>query len=93
MKIKMILPALTEATSPFWRPIKYSLFPPLGLATLAGYVRDDDDVEIQDEHVERYSSRTARTGRHSGHITPGRRAMSGRPLPRARRTSCSAACM
>jgi hypothetical protein len=34
----MILPALTEATSPFWRPIKYSLFPPLGLATLAGYL-------------------------------------------------------
>ena len=34
--VKMILPALTEATSPFWRPIKYSLFPPLGLATLAG---------------------------------------------------------
>ena len=25
MKVKMILPALTEATSPFWRPIKYSL--------------------------------------------------------------------
>lgn len=24
----MILPALTEATSPFWRPIQYSLFPP-----------------------------------------------------------------
>ena len=47
----MILPALTEATSPFWRPIKYSLFPPLGLATLAGYL-DDDEVEIQDEHVE-----------------------------------------
>ena len=35
MKVKMILPALTEAKSPFWRPIKYSLFPPLGLATLA----------------------------------------------------------
>ena len=52
MKVKMILPALTEATSPFWRPIKYSLFPPLGLATLAGYLDDDDDVEIQDEHVE-----------------------------------------
>jgi len=49
----MILPALTEATSPFWRPIKYSLFPPLGLATLAGYLGDDDQVEIQDEHVER----------------------------------------
>jgi len=53
MKVKMILPALTEATSPFFRPIKYSLFPPLGLATLAAYLRDDDEVEIQDEHVER----------------------------------------
>ena len=48
----MILPALTEATGPFWRPIKYSLFPPLGLATLAGFLGDDDDVDIQDEHVE-----------------------------------------
>jgi len=48
----MILPALTEATSPHWRPIKYSLFPPLGLATLAAYLGDDADVEIQDEHVE-----------------------------------------
>ena len=48
----MILPALTEATSPFWRPIKYSLFPPLGLATLAGFLSDEDDVDIQDEHVE-----------------------------------------
>src|SRR5512136_2381136 len=52
MKVKMILPALTEAKSPYWRPIKYSLFPPLGLATLAGYLRDDDAVVIQDEHVE-----------------------------------------
>jgi radical SAM superfamily enzyme YgiQ (UPF0313 family) len=52
MKVKMILPALTEATSPFWRPIKYSLFPPLGLATLAGYLGDDAEVSIQDEHVE-----------------------------------------
>ena len=51
MRVTMILPALTEATSPFWRPIKYSLFPPLGLATLAAYLRDDDEVEIQDEHV------------------------------------------
>jgi radical SAM superfamily enzyme YgiQ (UPF0313 family) len=49
----MILPALTEATSPFFRPIKYSLFPPLGLATLAGYLDPDDEVSIQDEHVER----------------------------------------
>lgn len=52
MKVKMILPALTEATSPFWRPIKYSLFPPLGLATLAGYLSDDDEITLQDEHVE-----------------------------------------
>ncbi len=52
MKVKMILPALTEATSPFFRPIKYSLFPPLGLATLAAYLPADADVEIQDEHVE-----------------------------------------
>jgi radical SAM superfamily enzyme YgiQ (UPF0313 family) len=48
----MILPALTEATSPFWRPIKYSLFPPLGLATLAGYLSEDDEITLQDEHVE-----------------------------------------
>ncbi len=53
MKIKMILPALTEATSPFFRPIKYSLFPPLGLATLAGYLLPDDEIELQDEHVEK----------------------------------------
>ena len=53
MKVKMILPALTEATSPLFRPVKYSLFPPLGLATLAAYLDDGDDVSIQDEHVER----------------------------------------
>ena len=53
MKVKMILPALTEATSPFFRPIKYSLFPPLGLATLAGYLNADDEITLQDEHVER----------------------------------------
>jgi radical SAM superfamily enzyme YgiQ (UPF0313 family) len=48
----MILPALTEAKSPFFRPVKYALFPPLGLATLAGYLRDDDEVTLTDEHVE-----------------------------------------
>jgi radical SAM superfamily enzyme YgiQ (UPF0313 family) len=53
VKVKMVLPALTEATSPLFRPIKYSLFPPLGLATLAGYLDPDDDVTIEDEHVER----------------------------------------
>lgn len=52
MKVKMILPALTEAKSPFFRPIKYSLFPPLGLASLAGYLDADDDISLQDEHVE-----------------------------------------
>jgi radical SAM superfamily enzyme YgiQ (UPF0313 family) len=52
MKVKLILPALTEAKSPFWRPIKYSLFPPLGLATLAAYLDPDDEITIQDEHVE-----------------------------------------
>ncbi|EEY35381.1 B12-binding domain-containing radical SAM protein [Pseudoleptotrichia goodfellowii] len=52
MKVKMILPALTEAESPFWRPIKYSLFPPLGLATLAGYFSEDDEIELQDQHIE-----------------------------------------
>lgn len=49
----MILPALTEATSPLFRPIKYSLFPPLGLCTLAAFLRPDDEVTLQDEHVER----------------------------------------
>ena len=53
LRVKFILPALTEATSPFWRPIKYSLFPPLGLATLAAYLRSDDEAELVDEHVER----------------------------------------
>ncbi len=48
----MILPALAEAESPFWRPIKYSLFPPLGLATLAAYLSPDDQIDLQDQHVE-----------------------------------------
>jgi radical SAM superfamily enzyme YgiQ (UPF0313 family) len=50
--VKLILPALTEATSPYWRPIKYSLFPPLGLATLAAYLDPDLEIVLQDEHVE-----------------------------------------
>lgn len=52
MKVKLILPALTEAKSPFFRPVKYALFPPLGLATLAGYLREDDQVSLCDEHVQ-----------------------------------------
>mgnify|MGYP001791499264 CR=1 FL=1 len=50
--VKLILPALTEATSPYWRPIKYSLFPPLGLATLAAYLDPNLEISLQDEHVE-----------------------------------------
>lgn len=53
MKIKFILPALLEASHPFWRPIKYSLFPPLGLATLAAYLNPEDEASIVDEHVEK----------------------------------------
>ena len=53
MKVKMILPSLEEAKSPFWRPIKYSLFPPLGLATLAGYFLPEDEVVLVDQHVEK----------------------------------------
>ena len=52
VRVKMILPALTEAKSPFFRPIEYSLFPPLGLAQLAGYFDPDDRITLQDEHVE-----------------------------------------
>ncbi len=50
--VKFILPALKEATDPYWRPIKYSLFPPLGLATLAAYLSAEDRPVIVDEHVE-----------------------------------------
>lgn len=52
MKVKLILPSLTEAKSPLWRPIKYSLFPPLGLATIAAFLNDDDEIDLQDQHVE-----------------------------------------
>ncbi|MEL7656660.1 MAG: cobalamin-dependent protein, partial [Bacillota bacterium] len=52
MKVKFILPALEEAKSPYWRPLKYSLFPPLGLATLASFCGESDEVRIVDEHVE-----------------------------------------
>jgi radical SAM superfamily enzyme YgiQ (UPF0313 family) len=52
MRVKFILPSLIEAGSPLFRPIKYSLFPPLGLATLAAYLEDDDEAIIEDEHVQ-----------------------------------------
>lgn len=49
----MILPSLTEAENPYWRPIKYSLFPPLGLATLASYLSEDDEIDLVDQQVEK----------------------------------------
>jgi radical SAM superfamily enzyme YgiQ (UPF0313 family) len=52
VRVELLLPALTEAKSPFFRPVKYALFPPLGLATLAGYLDPANDVRIQDEHVQ-----------------------------------------
>jgi radical SAM superfamily enzyme YgiQ (UPF0313 family) len=53
MRVKLILPALTSAAKdPRRRRINYSLWPPLGLATLAGYLRDDDEIRLCDEHVE-----------------------------------------
>ena len=68
MKVKLILPELARGAgaSPLRqgygaqgsyptgsrRRVKYSLWPPLGLATLAGYLRDDDEVTLQDENVE-----------------------------------------
>lgn len=55
MRVKLILPALTEATSPLFRPIKYHLFPPLGLATLAAWLDPSDEVELVDEHVQELS--------------------------------------
>jgi radical SAM superfamily enzyme YgiQ (UPF0313 family) len=51
LRVTFILPALAEATDPTWRPIKYSLFPPLGLATLAAHLNDDDEAVLFDEHV------------------------------------------
>lgn len=52
VKVKAILPALVEALSPHWRSLKYSLFPPLGLATIAAFFDPDDEIVLQDEHVE-----------------------------------------
>jgi radical SAM superfamily enzyme YgiQ (UPF0313 family) len=49
--VKLILPALLEAKDPGFRPLKYALFPPLGLAALAGYLDPDDRVVLEDEHV------------------------------------------
>jgi hypothetical protein len=36
VRVKLVLPALTEAKSPFFRPIKYSLWPAQGAASVPG---------------------------------------------------------
>src|SRR5574340_711752 len=53
MRVKFIMPGPAAARRRFGRPGKYSLFPPLGLAVLAGYLREEDEVTLQDECVER----------------------------------------
>lgn len=53
MKVKFIIPALSEIRMPHYRQIKYSLFAPFGTAQLAAYPDDSDEAEIQDENVER----------------------------------------
>jgi radical SAM superfamily enzyme YgiQ (UPF0313 family) len=50
--VKFVLPALTSEQWTSRRRIKYSLWPPLGLATLAGYLGDKDTAVLQDENVE-----------------------------------------
>jgi radical SAM superfamily enzyme YgiQ (UPF0313 family) len=52
MRVKMVLPRKTAFDNRLWRPIKYSLFPPLGLASLAAFLDDADEVTIEDEHVQ-----------------------------------------
>jgi radical SAM superfamily enzyme YgiQ (UPF0313 family) len=52
---KLILPALEEAEGKYWRSIKYSLFPPLGLATIAGYIPFGHKIKIIDEHIDKIS--------------------------------------
>ena len=57
MRVKFIMPGPPEARRRFGRPVKYSVFPPLGLATLAAYLHEEDEATLQDECVERLDSR------------------------------------
>jgi radical SAM superfamily enzyme YgiQ (UPF0313 family) len=51
--ILFLLPALQEVLSQDFRQIKYALFPPLSLLTLAGLVpRDRYRMLVRDEHVQ-----------------------------------------
>jgi hypothetical protein len=52
-KLLLALPALQEVLAKDFRRIKYSLFPPLSLLTLAGLTPEDRyDIVVRDEHVE-----------------------------------------
>ncbi len=92
-RVKLILPALTEATSPFWRPIKYSLFPPLGPGDPRGVPRSRTlEIVLQDEHVEPLDlDDSPRPGRHPGlhhqrlPRLPDRRSLPGAGRPRRAR--------
>ena len=56
MKYSMLLalPALQEVLSSSFRQVKYSLFPPLSLLTIAGMTPEEKyDVTVRDEHVEK----------------------------------------
>ena len=54
MKFKFFLPSLAASDQLRRRGTKYFRFPPLGLASLAAYLRPDDQADIQDEHVETF---------------------------------------
>jgi radical SAM superfamily enzyme YgiQ (UPF0313 family) len=51
--ILLVLPALQEVLSQEFRQIKYSLFPPLSLLTLAGLIPEEEyRLLVRDEHIE-----------------------------------------
>ena len=45
MKINITLSAFTDAKSAFWRPMKYLLFQPFGLAAPAAYCWPYDEIQ------------------------------------------------
>jgi len=52
-RLLLLLPALMEVLAQDFRQIKYSLFPPLGLLTLASMTPEDRyEILVRDEHVE-----------------------------------------
>ena len=97
MKVKMILPALTEAMSPYFRPDQV-LALPAARPRDAGRVPapTTTPVDLQDEHVERLRlGRRARPGRDPGLHHVGARAPTASPTTTARRgrlRGASAAC-